>query len=128
MWLAGRPGQGDSEAMDTTRTSSFAPAAALTAASARWSASLPGLLGLHRAPALPAETLLLPRGRAVTLAAGACVLRVESGRVWLTRSGDPDDHFIAAGESFAHDGNGQVVVECDSGAPARLRIRAGAPG
>ncbi|MFM2059955.1 MAG: hypothetical protein RLY71_4340 [Pseudomonadota bacterium] len=112
--------------MDTTRTSSSAPAAALAALPARWSASLPGL---HRAPAAPVvaasrstETVLLPRGRAITLAEGACVLRVEAGRIWLTRSGDPDDHFIAADEHFVHDGNGVLVIECDSAAAAALCI------
>ncbi|MEY8879031.1 MAG: DUF2917 domain-containing protein [Leptothrix sp. (in: b-proteobacteria)] len=119
--------------MDTTRTSSSAPAAALAALPVRWSASLPDL---RRAPELPdtaaaaqaapvirpAETLLLPRGRAVTLAEGACVLRVEAGRIWLTRSGDPDDHFIAVGERFEHDGNGVLVIECDSAAAAAVCI------
>src|SRR5687767_11956946 len=27
-------------------------------------------------------------------------LRVEAGQVWLTRSGDPDDHFLRAGDAF----------------------------
>lgn len=133
MWLAGRAGRGDSEAMDTTRTSSSAPAAALAALPVRWSASLPDL---RRAPELPdtaaaaqaapvirpAETLLLPRGRAITLAEGACVLRVEAGRIWLTCSGDPDDYFIAVGERFEHHGNGVLVIECDSAAAAAVCI------
>lgn len=136
MWLAGRAGRGDSEAMDTTRTSSSAPAAALAALPVRWSASLPDLqraaAALGTAPATPvvavtpaigsAETLLLPRGRAITLAEGACMLRVEAGRIWLTRSGDPDDHFIAVGERFEHDGNGVLVIECDSAAAAAVCI------
>jgi hypothetical protein len=105
VWLAGWPARGDSEAMDTTCTSFSAPAAALAAPAFRQS-----------------ETLLLPCGRALTLAPGACLLQVDAGRIWLTRSGDLDDHFIAAGECFEHDGHGVLVIECDSASTAVLRI------
>jgi hypothetical protein len=96
--------------MDTTCTSFSAPAAALAAPAFR----------------LP-ETLRLPRGRAITLAPGACVLQVDAGRIWLTRSGDLDDHFIAAGKCFEHDGAGLVVIECDGASAAVLRISPRAP-
>lgn len=115
--------------MDTTHPSSSAPAAALAALPARRSAGLPDLRRTAAAPPLhPAETLLLPRGQAVTLAEGACVLRVEAGRIWLTRSGDPDDHFLAAGERFEHNGDDVVVIECDSATAARLSVAVRTPG
>lgn len=65
----------------------------------------------------------LPAGRAVTLPTGSGhALRVTEGRIWLTQSGDPDDHFIDAGERVPlGDGRGSVVIEAVGGA-ARCRM------
>lgn len=49
-------------------------------------------------------------------------LQLLSGRLWLTRSGDADDHFVTAGCTVAVDGREQVVVECDGPGPARLQL------
>ena len=62
--------------------------------------------------------LVLPAGTARTLAwphDGPLRLRVLHGRLWLTRSGDPADHFIAAGDDLLLSGTSghDVVVECD---------------
>ena len=61
----------------------------------------------------------LPAGHVVALGTGGGQVSILSGSVWLTRSGDPDDHFLAAGESFAVRDSGQTLVETWSqGAPA----------
>ncbi|MCA0239398.1 MAG: DUF2917 domain-containing protein [Proteobacteria bacterium] len=67
--------------------------------------------------------LELPPGAALTLPPRAALhLHLLSGRLWLTRSGDPDDHFIDPGSRLLLDGRG-CVVENDSGTSARLRLR-----
>lgn len=65
----------------------------------------------------------LPPGRAVTLPTLAGhLLRVTQGRVWLTRHGDPDDHFLDAGERMPlHDAAGPIVIEAVGG-PACCRL------
>jgi hypothetical protein len=42
----------------------------------------------------------LSEGRAVALDSGGGRLSIVSGQVWLTRPGDPEDHFLGAGESL----------------------------
>ena len=70
----------------------------------------------------PGTTLRLPRHTPVTVL-------LHSGRLWLTRRGDADDHFITAGSTLALDGSDEeVVVECDSPGPARLGLQVGAAG
>lgn len=65
----------------------------------------------------------LPPGRAVTLPARpGHLLRVTQGRVWLTRSGDPDDHFVDAGERVPLDRHGGPVVIEAVGGTARCRL------
>ncbi len=65
----------------------------------------------------------LPPGRPLTLRAPAGTeLRVLRGRVWLTRSGDPADHFLAAGEALRLDG-ARTVVEADRGEAARFALQ-----
>ena len=66
---------------------------------------------------------LLPPGAAITLPtlADGVAIAVTHGRVWLTQSDSPDDHFLAAGESIRPRGRGRIVVECDGSAPARVR-------
>ncbi|MBS1230846.1 MAG: hypothetical protein H6R17_4123 [Proteobacteria bacterium] len=40
---------------------------------------------------------------------------VESGIVWLTQSGQPDDVFLFAGQSFRRQRSGKVVIQALSG-------------
>ena len=56
----------------------------------------------------------LPAGHVVALGTGGGQVSILSGSVWLTSSGDPDDHFLGAGESFAVRDAGQVLVETSS--------------
>jgi hypothetical protein len=55
------------------------------------------------------------------LGAQGGTLRVEAGQVWLTRSGDPDDHFLRAGETIRVP-PGDALVEAwePTGTPARI--------
>lgn len=116
-----------------TRTA-FIPAAALP--SPAGAAALPllatAIAGPDTTPAAalaPAEQLTLMRGQAVTLRPDACLLQVEAGRLWLTRAGDPDDHFLSAGDSIDLTGQERVVIECDRTPAAQLRVwHAGAAG
>jgi ferric-dicitrate binding protein FerR (iron transport regulator) len=56
------------------------------------------------------------------LRAGACVA-VQSGRVWLTQTGDANDYFIEAGQRHVVADAGRVVIEGDS-ASTTLRVMA----
>jgi hypothetical protein len=48
-------------------------------------------------------------------------LRVEAGQVWLTSSGDPDDHILRAGEAFQVPPGDALVEPWHAGAvPARI--------
>ena len=58
--------------------------------------------------------------RRLTLASGqladlddarGTVVRVASGRVWLTQYGDPVDHVLDAGDSWAIERDGRTIVE-----------------
>ncbi|MEO8523113.1 MAG: DUF2917 domain-containing protein [Caldimonas sp.] len=53
----------------------------------------------------------LPTGHVVALGTGGGEVSILSGQVWLTRSGDPDDHFLGTGESFRVRGSGATLVE-----------------
>ena len=44
------------------------------------------------------------------LRAGACVA-VQSGRIWLTQSGDANDYFVDAGQRHVVARSGRVVIE-----------------
>jgi len=71
---------------------------------------------------------VLPRGHASWLRRpheGVMQVIVEAGRLWLTQSGDPDDHFIAAGEDWVLCGPGEVVVESDGEEMAVFSLRFG---
>lgn len=66
----------------------------------------------------------LPAGHVVALGAGGGEISILSGQVWLTRSGDPDDYFLGAGESFRVHGSGEALVETWSGSgPALIAWR-----
>ena len=54
------------------------------------------------------------------LRAGACVA-VQSGRVWLTQTGDANDYFVDAGQRHVIVRGGRVVIEgCAPHATFRL--------
>ncbi len=77
------------------------------------------------------ETDLLPLvlrpGQATTLPElPAHELLVLQGRLWLTRSGDPGDHFLDPGERFPLPRHGRTVIEAD-GALVRCRLLPLAP-
>ncbi|HJV62064.1 MAG TPA: DUF2917 domain-containing protein [Albitalea sp.] len=55
--------------------------------------------------------LPLAWGRPLRLAGAAGEFTVLSGRVWLTRQGDLDDHVLGAGERFALRAGDVAVVE-----------------
>jgi hypothetical protein len=79
---------------------------------------------LHSSPSFSGSLpLSLSAGAVRTLRRphdGPMRLLVSHGRVWLTRSGDPDDHFLGAGDDLLLCGTGDIVVECDSSDAARL--------
>ncbi|QRX82112.1 DUF2917 domain-containing protein [Glaciimonas sp. PAMC28666] len=45
-----------------------------------------------------------------------CSLRVVAGRVWITREGDLDDHWLIAGQRLPIQPDQLIVVEADSSA------------
>lgn len=47
-------------------------------------------------------------------------LQVLAGRVWITQSGDEDDHFLAAGDTLVLRRGALALIEAQSG--ARLRV------
>lgn len=66
----------------------------------------------------------LPAGHVVALGNGGGEVSILSGQVWLTRSGDPDDHFLGAGESFKVRGAGEALIEAwGASAPALIAWR-----
>ena len=54
-------------------------------------------------------------------------LTVSAGRVWVTRSGDLDDHVLGAGQALAVRAHEQVVVEPWGGSAASLAWRSDQP-
>lgn len=75
------------------------------------------------------------QGAVVRLAAGATLARplragtciaVQSGRVWLTQSGDANDYFVDAGQRHVIARGGRVVIEACT-PQATLRVLRGAP-
>jgi hypothetical protein len=71
--------------------------------------------------ATPSMTLPIGQTHTLRRRAGARI-EVTSGRVWLTVPGDPDDHFIAGGESMLLRHDGPIVIQSDGGRSAVLRI------
>jgi hypothetical protein len=68
-------------------------------------------LGRRRPEAPDAAIRLAARAPlAGHLAAGACIA-VQSGRIWLTQTGDANDYFVAAGERHVLARGGRVVIE-----------------
>ena len=54
------------------------------------------------------------------LGTGGGTLRVEAGQVWLTRSGDLDDHFLRAGEAIRVPPGDLLVESWNASTPARV--------
>jgi hypothetical protein len=59
------------------------------------------------------------------LRAGACIA-VQSGRVWLTQTGDANDYVVDAGQRHVLACNGRVVIEAFP-ASATLRVQVDTP-
>ena len=59
------------------------------------------------------------------LRAGVCIV-VQSGRVWLTQTGDANDYFVDAGERHVVARSGRVVIESFT-SQATLRVLREAP-
>ena len=59
------------------------------------------------------------------LSAGACI-SVQSGRVWLTQTGDANDYFVGAGQRLVVARSGRVVIESFT-ALTLLHVRTGLP-
>jgi len=59
------------------------------------------------------------------LPAGACIA-VQSGRIWLTQTGDANDYFVDAGQRHVVARHGRVVIEAFS-PQATLRVTTAAP-
>jgi len=69
------------------------------------------------APVPPVATLR--RGAVMPLGAGGGRLDVLRGRIWLTRTGDLDDHVVEAGATLAVPAAGQSLIEAwDESEPA----------
>ena len=59
------------------------------------------------------------------LSAGTCIA-VQSGRIWLTQTGDANDYFVDAGQRHVVARHGRVVIEAFS-PQATLRVMTAAP-
>ena len=59
------------------------------------------------------------------LRAGACIA-VQSGRIWLTQTGDANDYFVDAGQRHVMARGGRVVIESFT-PQAMLRVLREAP-
>jgi len=67
---------------------------------------------------------LLQGGRVLPLGASGGKLEVLHGRVWLTRAGDPDDHFVDFGNSIVVPSSGRALVTTiDDARPALVAWR-----
>ena len=72
----------------------------------------------------PRAVRALPAGHVVALGTGGGRVSILSGRVWLTSGRDPDDHVLAAGETFDVPDSGPTLVEAWSrGDPAVIAWR-----
>ena len=54
---------------------------------------------------------------------GSQRLTVGQGRLWLTQSGSPVDHFLSAGQTLIVDAGRRPVVESDTAEPASLTLQ-----
>jgi hypothetical protein len=49
-------------------------------------------------------------------------LRVIAGRVWVTRPGDPDDHFLDAGDQLRLDARSRVLIGAEGEARVAIEV------
>jgi hypothetical protein len=76
--------------------------------------------------ALEGSLRTLRAGSVLPLGSSGGKLEVLHGRVWLTRSGDRDDHFVDFGQSVVIPASGRVLVEAlDDAQPALIAWRPG---
>jgi hypothetical protein len=54
-------------------------------------------------------------------------LSVVSGRIWLTRAGDPDDHFLHAGQAMRLEAGARALFSAEGG-PAEVAVLQEQPG
>jgi DUF2917 family protein len=67
---------------------------------------------------------VLAGGRVLPLGATGGRLEVLRGRVWLTRAGDPDDHFVDVGQAIVVPSSGRAIVaSVDDARPAVVAWR-----
>ena len=66
----------------------------------------------------PSVALQLASGQVIALGHSGGDIAVIAGRVWLTRSGDPSDHVLGAGEVLKVGSGGTVVESWNRNAPA----------
>ncbi len=72
------------------------------------------------APERPALSLACGAMHRREITAGA-TLRVHSGRLWITLDGDPDDHFITAGQRWTAPRAGRCVIQGDAAGTSTWR-------
>ena len=85
-------------------------------------------LPLVRRPAAMPDTAIRLTARATVaghLRAGACIA-VQTGRIWLTQTGDANDYVVEAGQRHVVACTGRVVIE-SLGPQATLRVLRDAP-
>ena len=87
----------------------------------------PGTSLWQRQAASPDTVVRLPVRATIAgrLAAGACIA-VQSGRIWLTQTGDANDYFVDAGQRHVMARGGRVVIESFT-PQAMLRVLREAP-
>jgi hypothetical protein len=66
-------------------------------------------------------TYILRKDQSLRCDERALTVHVVAGRVWLTLSGDTEDHFLSAGESRAVPARARALLSAEGG-PAQLRI------
>ena len=69
-------------------------------------------LGKATSPIAAAVQIFLRKG-ALVRSYGRVVLRVLNGRLWITRSGDPRDMFVSAGDHIELPNEGDALIEAD---------------
>jgi hypothetical protein len=69
-------------------------------------------------------TLRLGRGELMTWKQGLARVRVVSGCAWVTQRGDPEDHFLHAGQSFELRHNASALIGAEQDVSLRFETPA----